>query len=148
MEQNIQYIWIKEDSPYFEKEKELRYQTLRKPHGFPRETALDDMEDQNEHLLALLGDEVIGCSRLRIDEDKQAIITQVAIREDLQGKGMGKAMMQEAISRAKAQRARKISLVSRESKLGFYEKLGFAVISESFPYGITQIAHRRMELIL
>jgi GNAT superfamily N-acetyltransferase len=68
-----------------------------------------------------------------------AIVEDVVVREDLQGRGIGQQMMQHAQSQARAAGCYKLVLSSnqkRESAHAFYASLGFQRHGFSFVIGI------------
>jgi GNAT superfamily N-acetyltransferase len=64
-----------------------------------------------------------------------AVVESVAVAPDRQGRGIGRAMMADAIDRARAQRCYKLALSSnarRRRAHEFYERLGFQQHGLSF----------------
>ena len=66
------------------------------------------------------------------DEPQTIRLRQMAVLNDLQGKGIGKALMQFAENLARDRGYQKITMHARKNAAGFYEKLGYKVISEEF----------------
>lgn len=110
----------------------LRQLLLRKPLGL----TLTD-----EELAAEINDILIGC----FDDDKMegcCLLTktaadtlrlrQMAVVSGLQGKGMGRAILQFAENIARDRGYKKIIMHARKTAAGFYEKLGYKITSKEF----------------
>lgn len=67
--------------------------------------------------------------------DKSGLIEDVVVRADMQGKGIGKKMMANAIDICKSKNCYKVALssnIKRERSHRFYESLGFKRHGYSF----------------
>ncbi|MDP3629877.1 MAG: GNAT family N-acetyltransferase [Actinomycetota bacterium] len=125
---------------------DLRHTVLMAPFGVKRDENWGDEDPHSHHLLALEGGRVVGYSRL-IDDGTSAQIRQVAVAFERQRAGVGRALMLETLRRADALGLAPVFLHARLSAVGFYERFGFAVVSDDpFPYGRTGLPHVRMEL--
>ncbi len=69
--------------------------------------------------------DLIGFGRIICDGIVHALILDVIIHPDRQGKGIGKEIMDKLVSKCKKHKVRDIQLFSAKDKAGFYEKLGF-----------------------
>ena len=110
----------------------LRDEILRKPLGlsFSREEL--DKEKNNLHIVAYEDEKMLGCCML-LEEDPQTVrLRQMAVRNDLQGKGVGKALMQFAENLARDRGYKRITMHARKHALGFYEKMGYKKIGDEF----------------
>ena len=56
----------------------------------------------------------------------------MAVLNDLQGKGIGKALMQFAENLARDRGYKKITMHARQNALGFYEKMGYKKVGKEF----------------
>ena len=56
----------------------------------------------------------------------------MAVKQGLQGKGIGRALMQFAENMARDKGNRKMVMHARKSAVGFYEKQGYQVTGEEF----------------
>lgn len=125
---------------------DLRHTVLMAPFGVKRDENWGDEDPHSHHLLALEGDRIVGYSRL-LEDGAAAQIRQVAVAFERQQAGVGTALMLETLRRADALGLAPVFLHARLSAVGFYERLGFEVVSdEPFPYGRTGLPHVRMEL--
>ena len=92
-------------------------------------------------------DRIIGCLRIYQKEPGVLQIGRVAVIESQRGRGIGKQMMWQAIDYITENLLEeKIYLEAQTYAIGFYEKLGFKVISGEFLD--EGIPHKGMELIL
>ncbi len=78
-------------------------------------------------------DDLIGFGRIICDGIVHALILDVIIHPDRQGKGIGKEIMEKLVSKCKKHKVRDIQLFSAKDKAGFYEKLGFKSRAEHSP---------------
>ncbi len=69
--------------------------------------------------------QLIGFGRIICDGIVHALILDVIIHPDHQGKGIGKKIMDRLVTKCKEHKVRDIQLFSAKNKAGFYEKLGF-----------------------
>ena len=111
---------------------DLRYNMLRKPLGL----AFTDEELQKEKDDILIGcfddDKLEGCCML-VPVDKLTVqLRQMAVTSGLQGKGIGRVLMQFAENISRDQGYRKIIMHARKTATGFYEKLGYKVSGQEF----------------
>jgi ribosomal protein S18 acetylase RimI-like enzyme len=87
--------------------------------------------DGNYLLIARAGDRVVGMLTLvtfPIPTGLRAWIEDVVVDEDARGQGVGAALTQEAVRRARAVGARTVDLTSRPTRQAanrLYERLGF-----------------------
>ena len=124
---------------------DLRYEVLHAPFGVPRDDDWHDDDPASKHLVAIAEDgQIVGYARL-IMEQGGAQIRQVAVAFDWQRSGVGSALMQAVVADALERGACEVWLNARASALGFYERLGFVAVGDTFVTGRTGLPHRRME---
>ncbi len=73
----------------------------------------------------------------------EAIVEDVAVHPDAQGRGVGRALMQHAMDLAREAGCYKLALSSNQKRVdahAFYEKLGFARHGVSFAVGLERSA--------
>ena len=98
-------------------------------------------------VFASKGERIIGCLRIYGKEAGVVQIGRVAVIESLRGSGIGRMMMRQAISYVTENSTdEKIYLEAQTYAIGFYEKLGFKVISDEFLD--EGIPHKGMELLI
>ena len=110
----------------------LRDDILRKPLGLT--FTPDELEKEKNNLLmaAYEDDQMLGCCMLVEEEPQTVRLRQMAVLNDLQGKGIGKALMQFAENLARDRGYRRITMHARKNALGFYEKMGYKKIGKEF----------------
>lgn len=119
-------------SPFYRQSLKLREEILRKPIGMvlrDKDVASDDAEF---HIVALDGEEMIGCVLLRPLSADHIKLRQMAVADGQQGKGVGAALVKFAENFAKDKGYKTIECNARKTAEGFYAKLGYAVQSEPF----------------
>ncbi|HEY5390617.1 MAG TPA: GNAT family N-acetyltransferase [Hanamia sp.] len=110
----------------------LRYEILRKP------LKLDFTEEQlqkekNDILIgAFEEDKILGCCLLTKEDQNSVRLRQMAVANNLQGKGIGASMMNYAENIARDAGYKKIIMHARKTAIGFYEKLGYIVTGNEF----------------
>ena len=98
-------------------------------------------------VFASKGERIIACLRIYGKEAGVVQIGRVAVIESLRGSGIGRMMMRQAISYVTEKSTdEKIYLEAQTYAIGFYEKLGFKVISDEFLD--EGIPHKGMELLI
>ena len=98
-------------------------------------------------VFASKGDRIIGCLRIYGKEAGVVQIGRVAVIESQRGTGIGRMMMRQAISHVMENLTdEKIYLEAQTYAIGFYEKLGFKVISDEFLD--EGIPHKGMDLLI
>jgi GNAT superfamily N-acetyltransferase len=85
----------------------------------------DDSKPGNHPLILLYCDDIIGVIRLDID-GTVAWFRRVAIRDDLQRLGHGRALLRLAEDFAKAQGCSEVRSNAAVEAVGFYERCGYA----------------------
>lgn len=111
---------------------QLRNDVLRKPLGLA--FLADELESEKEEILigAFEEEKMLGCCMLIKVDPTTVRLRQMAVLNNLQGKGIGKALMQFAENIARDRRFSKIMMHARKTATGFYEKLGYEVCGNEF----------------
>ena len=120
------------DSPAYWATVDLRDSILRKPFGLhfqPQELAA---EKDAHHIACYRGDRVVGCLVLRPFTCGDVRMTQVAVVTELQGQGIGTALVEYAEALARKSGYRRMVLHARDTAVPFYEKLGYSRIGDEF----------------
>lgn len=111
---------------------ELRNEILRKPLGLvfdPKELA---RENEDILIAAFEEDKMLGCCLLTKVDNQCVRLRQMAVQNNLQGKGIGSAMMNYAENVARDAGYNKVIMDARKTAIGFYEKLGYKVTGNEF----------------
>lgn len=111
---------------------ELRYCVLREPWGQAKGSEQTPDEAQHQHF-AYFDDanQLLGVGRLDQVDAQTAQIRFMAVAESQQGKGIGKAIIEEIEGISKEKGIQKIILHAREIALPFYQKLGYHLVEKS-----------------
>jgi predicted GNAT family N-acyltransferase len=111
---------------------DLRYNMLRKPLGL----TFSEEELQTEKNNILIGcfddDKLEGCCMLVPKDNENVQLRQMAVISGLQGKGIGRVLMQFAENIARDRGYRKLIMHARKTAMGFYEKLGYKKAGSEF----------------
>lgn len=98
----------------------------------PSREHVDDYLNRGMCCIATVCDEVIGAFVLIHTRPSTMEIVNIAVREDFQGKGIGKMLIRTAIERAKENRAKTVEIGTGNSsihQLALYQKCGFRMTS-------------------
>ena len=111
---------------------EMRNEILRKPLGLS--FAPEELDREKEDLLigAYEDDEMLGCCLLTNEAAQTVRLRQMAVKTGLQGKGIGRVLMQFAENLARDRGNNKLVMHARKTAVGFYEKLGYKVKGDEF----------------
>lgn len=110
----------------------LREEILRRPLGLHLSQEELEREKDNLMMAAFDDDKMLACCML-VEEDPQTVrLRQMAVLNDLQGQGIGKALMQFAENVARDRGYQKITMHARKNATGFYEKMGYRVKGNEF----------------
>jgi predicted GNAT family N-acyltransferase len=112
----------------------LRMEILRKPLGLG--FTQDELAKEKEDILiaAFEEEKMLACCMLTKynDREKCLRLRQMAVQNNLQGKGIGASMMIFAETVARDKGYKKLMMHARKTALGFYEKLGYKVAGDEF----------------
>jgi predicted GNAT family N-acyltransferase len=129
----------------FETYYDLRWKVLREPWSQPRGSEKDDAENSSIHVMAIdEHGECVGVGRLQMNSPHEAQVRFMGVREDQQGKGVGKMIMHYLELKAAEAGAKKIILQARENAVKFYESLGYSITEKTFKLW-NLIQHWKME---
>src|SRR5215467_11209456 len=121
----------------------LRDDILRRPLGITCDP--NELEEEKNNLMigAFEVGNILGCAML-VEENPEVVkLRQMAVLNALQGKGIGRALMQFAENLARDHGYRIITMHARKNAVGFYEKMGYKVKGAEFQE--VSIAHYEME---
>jgi GNAT superfamily N-acetyltransferase len=124
----------------------LRDVVLRKPLGLT--FTPEDLEKEKDNILiaAFEEDRILGCCMLVEEQPDTVRLRQMAVLNDLQGKGIGRALMNFAENIARDRGYRKLRMHARKNATGFYEKVGYKIKGDQFVE--VTIPHFVMEKVL
>lgn len=110
----------------------LRNEILRKPLHLAFEKEELNKEKNDILIGAFEEDKMLGCCLLTKIDKEYVRLRQMAVQDNLQGKGIGASMMNFAENIARDNGYKKMVMHARKTAIGFYEKLGYTVIGSEF----------------
>ncbi len=119
-------------SPEYHQMVQLRDEILRKPLGLS--LLPEELEKEKDDILiaAFEEEKMLGCCILIQSNPGSVRLRQMAVHNTLQGKGVGRALIQFAENIARDRGFFAITMHARKTATGFYEKMGYIIISEEF----------------
>ena len=116
----------------FENYYRLRWEVLRKPWGWERGSELADDEDQCVH--AMIYDEkgeAVAVCRLQMNSAEEAQLRFMGVRDDQQGKGLGRIIIRYLENKAREKGATRMILQARDNAVDFYKKQDYTIVERS-----------------
>lgn len=110
----------------------LRDDLLRRPLGLT--FSPNELENEKDNMLiaAFEDEEMLGCCMLVEEKSDTVRLRQMAVLNDLQGKGIGRALMGFAENLARDRGYRTISMHARKNTVLFFEKMGYKTVGDEF----------------
>ncbi|MBS1510640.1 MAG: GNAT family N-acetyltransferase [Bacteroidetes bacterium] len=110
----------------------LRMEILRKPLGL--NFTADELAREKEDILIGAFDEdiILACCLLTKVDNSTVKLRQMAVQNNLQGKGIGASIMNFAENVARDKGYKKLMMHARDTAIGFYEKFDFRVKGSEF----------------
>ena len=110
----------------------LRNDMLRRPLGL--HFTPDELDREKEDILIGAFDEdvILACCLMTKVDSKSLRLRQMAVQNNMQGKGIGASLMSFAETLARDKGFKKLTMHARKNALGFYEKLGYKVVGDEF----------------
>jgi predicted GNAT family N-acyltransferase len=121
----------------------LRMQILRQPLGLTFTKEELEKEKDNILIAAFDEEEMLGCCMLTKVDNQTLQLRQMAVNNNLQGKGIGASIMSFAENISRDRGYKKLIMHARDTAIGFYEKFGYKVVGNEFTE--VNIAHHIME---
>jgi predicted GNAT family N-acyltransferase len=116
----------------YQKAIQLRYSILRAPLGLNFSQEDLDKEKDHIHIASFEDDELLGCCMLTKIDPHTLQLRQMAVKDNLQRKGIGASIVSFAENIAKDKGYRRIIMHARDTAIGFYEKFGYKVKGDEF----------------
>lgn len=111
---------------------QLRYAILREPWGQAKGSEQTADEAHHQHFAYFnTENQLLGVGRLDLLDPQTTQVRFMAVAEQQQGKGIGRALMEEMESVSKEKGIQKIILHAREVALPFYRQLGYQLDAPS-----------------
>jgi N-acetylglutamate synthase-like GNAT family acetyltransferase len=111
---------------------QLRNEILRKPLGLIFEAS--ELEEEKEDILmgAFEDDRILGCCLMTKVDPVTVRLRQMAVPNNMQGKGVGRALMIFAENIARDLGFKRLCMHARSTAVGFYQKLGYHIKGDEF----------------
>jgi predicted GNAT family N-acyltransferase len=106
----------------------IRESVFIQEQGVPPEQEWDSDDTTATHFLATEGDFAIGTVRLLAD----GCIGRMSVLKDWRGMHVGEKLLMAAVNEAERLGLKQQTLTAQVHATGFYERLGFTVVSEEF----------------
>jgi GNAT superfamily N-acetyltransferase len=123
---------IPHGSAEYEETVALRDDVLRRPLGLRFTPEQLGAEHGDYHVACYDDGRLVGCLILTPLEKGELKMRQVAVAEDWQGKGIGRAMVEFSERFARTHGFNEITMHARESAVPFYEKLDYERVGKRF----------------
>ncbi|WP_298555982.1 GNAT family N-acetyltransferase [uncultured Algibacter sp.] len=143
----LELKYINVESSFYEEAVKLREHLFFKNMKNRRNLIQDDFELNGNHLICLSNGEVVGTGRLNI-KNTIAIISQMAIKNEYQKRGVGSKILKALIIKSKENEVTKIELGARKTAIVFYEKFNFVSFGSTYASKKTGIIHQQMKLMI
>ena len=140
---DLQIIEVAHGSARYQEEVALRYRVLREPLGLNFTDAQLAAEGSDIHLAVLAAGKLCAVLLLTAREEGDIQMRQVAVAPELQGTGLGRALVEASEVKARELGFKRMVLHARKSAIGFYERLGYTAHGEEFEE--VGIPHRHMD---
>ena len=125
---------------------DLREEILRKPLGMSLKNEDLSWDHQDNIFIAEESGRVIGCLMLHDAGENKMKLRQMAVYDQWQGKGIGRALVMKAEDFLLKKGYDRIVLHARKGALGFYKSMGYVVRGDEFEE--VGIPHFAMEKVL
>jgi predicted GNAT family N-acyltransferase len=123
---------IDHGTPEYSQMVKLRDEILRKPLGL--DFSADELAREKDDILlgAFDEDKILACCLLTRVDNRTVKLRQMAVQNNLQGKGIGASIMSFAETIARDKGYKSLMMHARNTAIGFYEKFGFKVKGDEF----------------
>lgn len=137
--------WLDPGDPRMTEVHALRHEVLFAPFGIPRDDRWDDEGADRLHIAAFRDGKLVGYANMLLEPDGTGHVRQVSVLPELQGGGVGSALMTGIEDEARRRGIALLTLNARTTAEGFYTRIGWRTVSDVFPFGRTGVPHVRME---
>ena len=127
----------------YQKMVKMREDILRKPLGLSFSKSELESEKNNILIGAFEDDQMLGCCMIVENNPSKAQLRQIAVLNNLQGKGIGHALILFAENLARDHGYKTMCMDARKNTVHFFETLGYKVSGDEFVK--LTIPHLQME---
>lgn len=119
-------------TPDYQQMLNLRYEILRKPLGLQFKP--EELESEKDAILiaAFEDEKMLGCCFLTKVDNETVRLRQMAVQNNLQGKGIGASLMNFAENIARDRGYKTMLMHARKTTVQFFEKQGYKVEGNDF----------------
>jgi N-acetylglutamate synthase-like GNAT family acetyltransferase len=141
-------VRIPETAQEWEQYYHLRYTVLREPWGQPKGSEVLQDEAQADHAMVIDSEtqEIVGVARMQTNTPTQGQVRCVAVAPHVQGRGVGKLLMNYLEEIAQQKGIKEIILDARENAVKFYLSIGYEIFEDSYLL-FGEIQHYKMRKI-
>lgn len=139
---DVDFRTIQFGSDEYLKTLKLRELILRAPLGLQFKSQELEKDIHDIHLGAFSKDRLVACLILSRVSQPLMKMRQVAVAESIQGRGIGRGLVEFAERKVLEEQAFEIELSARENAVPFYLKLGYKTEGEA--YSTLNIPHVKM----
>ena len=116
----------------------VRIQGMARQHGITLRREFDEHDTPDTKYIVLTDDGFpVATCRFYPLGDHAAMIGRVVVLPEYRGKGLGALVMKEAENWLRDLGFSRAVIESRDTAVGFYKKLGYAVTDEAVIHGVT-----------
>jgi N-acetylglutamate synthase-like GNAT family acetyltransferase len=133
---------ISTGTPAYEQMINLRMEVLLDPIGIPRTYINPEKEGQDILIAAFDQEQIMGCCILTPAGSDAVQIRQMAVKQNLQGSGIGATIVAFAEEEARKRGFKLLFMHARDAVIPFYEKQGYWVEGPGFTE--VNIPHHKM----
>ncbi len=108
----------------------LRREIFVDEQGFVDE--FDEFDEKSFHFVMYDGGEPVATLRFYDEGGGSMHVGRVAVKKSRRGEGLGRKLMEHALSEAKALGASRMTVAAQEDKAGFYRRCGFEPTGRRF----------------
>lgn len=119
-------------TPEYQQMLNLRYEILRKPLGLQFDPKELESEKKAILIAAFEEEKMLGCCFLTKIDNETIRLRQMAVQNNLQGKGIGASLMNFAENIARDRGYKTMLMQARKTTVHFFEKQGYKVEGAEF----------------
>ncbi len=135
---------IEYDSLEYQQACQLRYELFFAMHSLPWDVLEDRRQADYFHAAILIQDTLVAYGQLVPHQNHVFQICQMVVKPKHQKQNLGSKILLSLINIAKQKGAIALTLNSRLTSVGFYQKFGFQTCGSQFSSSITEVPHITM----
>ncbi|MBP0049961.1 GNAT family N-acetyltransferase [Marinobacterium sp. AK62] len=140
----MELVELESSDELYKQALDLRYDLFFRTPGLPREILFDGLESRSLHVAVIDRGSLYAYGRLSEEGPRLFKISQVVVRPNMQGQGLGTRVLGKLMDLALDRGAEEIYLNARLHAISMYEKLGFTTSGDSYIAQRTGVPHIKM----